>query len=96
MAHAKRVAVPLHASPQRCIREDQEKVPWATIVILILVLVVVLALWGKLPSRLNQVIASPARQNKSVRRRSRKFDENQEASALTYKIETEDMGQPYK
>jgi hypothetical protein len=59
MAHAKRVAVPLHASPQRCIREDQEKVPWATIVILILVLVVVLALWGKLPSRLNQLHQAP-------------------------------------
>ena len=59
MAHARRIPVPFRASPQRCLREDQQKVPWATIVLLIVLLVVILALWGKLPSRLNQLHQAP-------------------------------------
>lgn len=59
MAHSRRIAVPVRATPQRCAREEQEKVPWATIVLLILALVMILALWGKLPSRLNQPHQTP-------------------------------------
>ena len=59
MAHAKRIAVPFRASPHRCIRDDQERVPWATIVLLVLVLVVIMALWGKLPARLKQLHQAP-------------------------------------
>jgi len=59
VAHARRLVVPLRGSPQRCLRDEQEKAPWVAILLLILVLVVILALWGQLPSRLNQLHQAP-------------------------------------
>jgi hypothetical protein len=37
-----------------------KEVPWTTIILLVLLLVVMLALWGKLPSRLHLQHQAPA------------------------------------
>jgi hypothetical protein len=49
MAHARRIIA--HAHAQRSTGTRLMEVPWLAIIVLILALVVILALWGKLPSR---------------------------------------------
>ena len=49
MDHSRRIIAQAHSDRSKGIRLME--VPWLAIVILILALVVILALWGKLPSR---------------------------------------------
>ena len=53
MAHSRPISVHRHTAPHGGIRPALNEVPWSTILLLVLVLIVILALWGKLPSRLN-------------------------------------------
>jgi hypothetical protein len=50
MDHSRRIIAHAHSDRSKGIRLME--VPWLAIVVLILALVVMLALWGKLPSRL--------------------------------------------
>jgi hypothetical protein len=49
MAQSRRISVT--TSPQRQVSGGLKETPWATIVLLILALIVILGLWGRLPSR---------------------------------------------
>lgn len=59
MAQSRRIAVHPHATRHGRTSEGWKEAPWATIVLLILVLVMILTLWGKLPSHLNQLHQAP-------------------------------------
>ena len=59
MAHSRRIAVHAHATRHGRTSAGWKEAPWVTIVLLILVLVMILALWGKLPSRSNQPHQAP-------------------------------------
>jgi uncharacterized BrkB/YihY/UPF0761 family membrane protein len=50
MAQSRRINA--RATPQRSISVRLKQVPWVIIAVLILALILILALWGKLPSQL--------------------------------------------
>lgn len=56
IAHPKHIAHSRHvvfsASTERGVKACLREAPWATILLLTLVLILILTLWGKLPSRL--------------------------------------------
>lgn len=70
MAQPKHIAHPRHIassrrvvfspSTERGIKECLRQAPWATIALLTLVLILILALWGKLPSRLRLPHQAPS------------------------------------
>ena len=59
MTHSRRIIAHAHSDRSKGIRLME--VPWLAIIVLILALVVMLALWGKLPSRLRLPHQSPPR-----------------------------------
>ena len=59
MAHTRRIVVHPPATRRGRAGAGWKEAPWFTIVLLTLVLVMILALWGKLPSRSNQPHQAP-------------------------------------
>jgi hypothetical protein len=64
MAHFRRIIAHAHSDRSKGIRLME--VPWLAIVVLILALVVILGLWGKLPSRLRLPHQAPPGNNPGV------------------------------